>query len=194
MKIKLVATLLACFLTIYADAQFSAGIKAGANYSKVVGKNFNNQDYILGYNGGAAFEVTMTERLGLGLEFLYSGQGSSATVETGAEDMIFENYLDYVQVPVLLKLYLSKGLALEAGPQVGYNVFSESIVDGKIIQKGWAETIDYGVVAGLGYRFNNGLFVQGRYNLGIADVDEITGGSNSVFQLSLGYFIFGAQR
>src|SRR5699024_12253196 len=46
--------------------------------------------------------------------------------------------------------------------------------------------LDFGVAAGLGYKFDNGFYLQARYNYGITKIIEDADVHNSVFQAGIG--------
>ncbi|GAL64444.1 outer membrane beta-barrel protein [Algibacter lectus] len=89
------------------------------------------------------------------------------------------------------KYYLTKGLSLEAGPQVGFLVSAkQDDVNLKDSYKG----LDLGVNFGLGYKLDNGLNFSARYNVGLSDVNDVDSFNdkykNGVMQVSIGYFFF----
>ena len=52
-----------------------------------------------------------------------------------------------------------------------------------------AKKVDMSLVAGLGYRFDNDIFINARYCHGLTDTSKIyEGGKNRNIQISLGYF------
>ena len=89
------------------------------------------------------------------------------------------------------KYYLTKGLSVEAGPQIGFLLAAKNE---KMDVKNSFSTFDFGVNFWLGYKLDNGLNFGVRYNQGLTDINNINNSStknrNSVFQLSVGYFFF----
>ncbi len=114
---------------------------------------------------------------------MYSGQGYAGE---GADDLVALNYLN---IPLMGKYYLTKGFSLETGPQIGFLL---SAKDKDTDVKGAFNTVDFGVNFGLGYKLDNGLHFGVRYNLGLSDINSIDSftDKNRVFQLSVGYFLF----
>ncbi|WP_177761047.1 porin family protein [Flavobacterium sp. I3-2] len=105
--------------------------------------------------------------------------------------------LHYLNVPIMIKYYIKDNIAVEVGPQIGFLMgasgsydlykfyesrqyfmnFSSEIereldVNGYISSdyKKYYDKVDYGVSFGLSYNFENGIFVSGRYYLGLKDV------------------------
>ena len=136
---------------------------------------------------------------------MYSGQGFD--IEERDQDNIFdtdeniEYQLDYIQVPVLLKLYLVKGLSVEAGPQFGFKIHEEidyqPNADGGDVEisedDSYVKDVDTGVALGASYKFDSGFFINGRYTIGLTDIykdDTIfqnVDAKNKVWQVGLGF-------
>jgi hypothetical protein len=138
---------------------------------------------------GLVAEIPISQSLYFGPEILYSIQGASFSDDEF--DASFK--LNYIQIPLMVKYFVSEGFSLEAGPQIGFLTSSEiEIEDLGVNTKDFFSGFDYGVNFGLGYKLPGGIFLQGRYNLGLANVldSEEFGDEearNSVIQLSAGY-------
>lgn len=154
------------------------GAKAGLNFAFITGDNTGNFNPTTDFNFGLLAEVTISEKFSFQPELIYSRQGCNVA-------------LNYLNVPLMGKYYLTKGLSLEAGPQIGFLLSAKK---NKIDVKNSFNTIDLGVGLGVGYEFESGLNLGVRYNLGLSDINNIDGFSdknkNGVFQLSIGYFFF----
>lgn len=156
------------------DVKF--GFKGGVNFASIT--DADNLDSRTGYHLGAVLQFSLLETLALQPEVLYSAQG------------LKDVNVDYITIPVLAKLKLAGVLSLEAGPQFGF-VVNDEIEDvfGSVAADAEAESFDFGIAAGAGVEFGK-FFAQARYNFGITDVTSLGDGSNSVVQLSVGYYIF----
>lgn len=167
---------------------FRMGAKAGVNFANLVGDT-EGAEMRTSFHLGLVGEIPMSDQFYFGPEVLYSSQG--AEFSDGEFDGALK--LDYIQVPLMARYYIAEGFSIEAGPQIGFLISSEVEIDGisvdaDEIMKGF----DYGVNFGLGYKLTSGIFVQGRYNLGLANVFETEDMENekvknSVIQFSLGY-------
>ncbi|MXN90515.1 outer membrane beta-barrel protein [Flavobacterium sp. Sd200] len=159
------------------------GAKGGLNFASVSGDNTEGIDVVTSFNFGIVSEIPISEKFSFQPELMYSGQGYSYNDDTIA--------LSYLNVPLMGKYYLIKGLSVEAGPQIGF-LFSAK--NDKTDVKDSYNTFDFGVNFGLGYKFNSGLNFAARYNLGLTDINNLENSpsknKNSVFQLSVGYFFF----
>lgn len=172
---------------IYAQADSKAvqlGVKAGVNSSKITGDDYDDVKSRTSFNVGLLAEIPITERFSFQLEVLYSGQGFD--VQENDQDNIFdtddnvEYQLDYIQVPLLLKVYLVQGLSIEAGPQFGFKIHEELDYqpnsDGGDVEinedDSYIKDFDTSVALGVAYKFNNGFFVNSRYTFGLTDIFE----------------------
>jgi opacity protein-like surface antigen len=100
--------------------------------------------------------------------------------------------LKYVDVPVLLRVYLSEGLNVFAGPQLSFLTSSkfEGDLFGSTVSFD-TESVsnsDFGVLMGLGYNLPKGLNLQASYNYGLSPVFKNSNVDvyNRGFQFSLG--------
>ena len=92
----------------------------------------------------------------------------------------------------MAKYYVTEGLSLEAGPQIGFLIKAEAGTDDVSVDvKDDFKSIDFGFNFGTGYKLESGLNFAARYNLGLSDISDDNESNikvkNSVFQLSVGY-------
>ena len=193
MKKSLVVVLALCFSTIYAQDKSSFGIKAGVNFAKLTGDDVEDADGRTGLNIGAIFELPISESFSIQPEVVYSQQGLQSE-ENGIESKL---KLDYINIPVMAKFYVSDGFALELGPLFGFNINSEFEVDGggsSASADFEAASFDLGLGGGISYQFDGGFFLQARYIIGVTNVDDSDEGgtfednlTNSVLGISAGF-------
>lgn len=181
---------------VQAQQDWGFGVKGGVNFANLTGNDIGNTDGRTSFYAGLVGELPIVEDLfSIQPEVTYSGQGFTiAQIDQDnaldADDNI-EYQLDYINVPILAKIYLIEGLSVQAGPSFNFKVNEEidsnpTSASGDISQNR-AKDFEVGGVAGIEYKFNNGLFVQGRYNYGFTDVLERGDVHNSVFQAGLGF-------
>ena len=178
----------------------SWGVKGGVNFADLNGGDVDDTKSRTSFHVGALVEFPLAEIFSLQVEALYSGQGHEytnsvidLTAPGGVSSQTTEVQLDYINVPVLAKVYLFKGFSLEAGPQFSFLVNEEfdsqpNNDDGDTDTDN-VETFDFGVAGGLTFQTEMGLFASARYNQGITNIikdseDNIT---NTVFQIGIGY-------
>jgi hypothetical protein len=104
----------------------SFGVKGGVNFATVNGDGFDSPDSRTSFHVGALAEFPLAEMFSVQVEALYSGQGFEYNYNVPfAGEQKLEYQLDYINVPVLAKVYLFKGFSIEAGPQFGFLVNEE---------------------------------------------------------------------
>lgn len=195
-----VGLLLLCLVAIPARAQWSVGGKAGINWSTVrYPKNVLNDkaSYIVGGQAGVVATYTCNTYFDLQLELLYATHGyKDKTLIFNDEqgNTMYKGYsyrIHYIDIPLLVKFFPVAGLNIQAGPQLGIGCTATDSWKGveAFQQPAGAEL---GVVVGLGYEFNSGLFVDARYTWGlthsIRDIESAYEGRH--IGISLGYRFF----
>lgn len=166
------------------------GIKGGVNFSTFSGdgfSDFNDESARTAYHLGLLAEVPVSDRFSVQPEVLYSAQGFDIIRREDNADI--KHQLDYVNIPVLAKFYLTDGFSLEAGPQLGF-VVNDQIGDGDNDVNFYDDDrndLDVSLGLGASYKFNN-FFLYGRYNAGLTDIYDRQGADakNSVVQAGVG--------
>ncbi|AUC76517.1 porin family protein [Olleya sp. Bg11-27] len=191
MKKLLFITAITIFGFTNAQAQeVEFGAKIGANFTSIYGDTNDNVELITSViNFGVYSEISLTEKFSFQPEIMYSIQGFSINDDvTGTDDIVSLNYLN---VPLMGKYHVTKGLSLEAGPQIGFLL---SAKNEDIDVKDTFKSIDVGVNLGLEYKLENGLNFGARYNFGLLNINDIEGSSdkfkNGVAQFTIGYSFF----
>lgn len=185
-KTVLITVITMLGLTSVKAQDIKFGAKAGLNIAFITGDNTKDFKPNTDFHFGVMAEWKISDKFALQPEIVYSGQGSDINFES--EGRVALNYLN---VPIMGKYYISKGLSLEAGPQIGFLLSTNG---GTIDYKDFLKPTDFGVNFGLGYKLDNGLNFSARYNLGLTNINNVDGftdkNRNGVFQLSVGYFFF----
>lgn len=220
MKIKIFVSILSCFLLInVARAQVSFGIRAGANFAKWQGDDLQVIEDLLdktdgylvtrgktGYHVGGYVRIPISSRFSFEPALQYSKKGYSINgdfqipalkslgINVGAR--VQSHYID---IPLVLKANVAKGLQIYAGPQVSYMVRSTlnaklGVLGISIFNRGIGITerfnkIDMGLTGGLGYEFDNGLNIQAGYDYGLTKLDKNDNWDayNRVIKVSVGF-------
>lgn len=193
-KFLLVLLLSAISFAGFSQAQLAIGLKGGLNLSKIdfnsdVQANVNNRT---GFHAGA-FALVKIASFGIQPEVLFSKQGSKFTVNTANYTANF----DYINVPVMFKLYLPLGLNLQAGPQFGFLTVHDlkAAVSGstQTIENNFKKKQDTALALGAGWDLPFHLTIDARYVLGLSDMKFQVSTSqpvefkNKVVQISVGY-------
>ena len=185
-----------------AQKQFTFGPKIGVDYTHFWGKNAYHGGQ-LNYQAGLFMEYRFTSRFSIAPEVVFAAQGGKYEVKDyndgdGYFDAKFTENVNYINIPVMFKYYVTPALSIDLGPQLGINVYSKYTVESKdknlninetLDQKDDTKTIDVGVGLGLTYNITNDVFVQGRYTLGLTDVFDKSWdtGKNGNAQIAIGY-------
>ncbi|HAI83249.1 MAG TPA: hypothetical protein DCL43_06240 [Chitinophagaceae bacterium] len=195
-KIVMAAALLFLGATATKAQGFRIGAKAGANLTKLDGVSFSNE-YKLGYQFGGFIELDFNKHVGIQPEVLFSQ--TNTKVASGFSS-IYNNLgiaspegegikLNYLSIPVLLRVNVSKMLTLQAGPQ-----FSILMNDNQNLFQNGREAFKNGDVSMLaGAQLNISAFrLYGRYNFGVSNINNVDGKDkwrNQQWQLGVGFRI-----
>ena len=199
-KILCVAFAAFGFLFTSQAQEVKFGAKGGLNLFNRYGDNVGNTDFRTSFHVGGVAEIKFTEKFSLQPELLFSSQGSKydlildgfpeINAPEGTKATLTEK-LNYINLPVIAKYYVAKGLSLEAGPQLGFLAsakrdleFSGDTMDFDVDDE--YDSFDFGLNFGLGYKLDNGLFFNGRYNLGLTNITD-NNVRNEGFQFSVGF-------
>lgn len=179
------------------------GVKAGYSHSSLTTsskKNVWNNDHDArsGFYGGLFGEFSLTPEKGFSLqvEALYSQQGDSYKYDLNPTNTITtEAKLDYINVPVLAKIYVTNWLAFYGGPTVGFKIKEEYDVKSSdsnytiSTEDDQVQTVDVALTGGVTIDVGNRFFIEGRYNHGIKPVVRGMGNNNnnSYIQAGIGF-------
>ncbi len=169
------------------------GVKGGVNFATIAGDDFDSPDSRTSFHVGVLGEFPVAEIFSIQVEALYSGQGFESDINGGifGGDGKVEYQLDYINVPVLAKLYATRNLSFEVGPQFSFKVNEEIDADpsgdGGDLPIDEAKDFEVGIAGGLTFQTDMGLFATGRYIYGLTEIIENNDARNSVFQIGIGY-------
>ena len=172
--------------------------------------------YQAGFMGGLDVEYRLTEQVGVSLGAYYAKQGfrwpSYQTESKKDGRTILSGYnnqhvdLNYIQVPLVLRAYVTRNLSLVLGAQVGFlcgdgkykcdtsdmeidKDGNASLIEKESIhEKISAKKTDVSIPIGVSYEYM-GVILDARYNLGLSKVNKYTDESskNRSFTFSVGY-------
>ena len=170
------------------------GVKAGLNMTSMS----NDMPFDPGFGMGVGFRVggflnmrwgyrTENSSKGTGVwgfqpELMYSNQ--SVKTDAGYVNM------NYIAIPLLLKVYPTTALSIEVGPEFSYLIStspSTMAVGGAEIKVGDCKGLNIGLAAGLAYDFEMGLTVGARYTYGFTDMAKNLKWKNSNIQVTVGW-------
>lgn len=179
------------FLTgVSANAQSGLGIRGGANFFNFGGNDVSENAYTsrIGFHVGVYASLLGAGPISIepGIYYSVKGTQNDDALNTRA-------ILNYVDVPVLLRLKFGEGFNVFAGPQVSFlaNSKFEGDFGGSTVSldtESVKET-DAALVFGLGYNLPKGLNIQGSYDYGFTPIFKNSDADvyNRGFKVSLGY-------
>jgi hypothetical protein len=186
---KLILLAAIIMTSVGAHAQHEVGSvtiqpKVGMNIASLT--KAEGADSRIGLAIGAEAEYQIEDRISLSAGLLYSMQGATES-EDGVDAT---RKLDYINIPILANIYVTKGLAFKVGVQPGINVSGKYKLEkgGSSISEDTdgVKAFDFSIPVGASYEFNN-LVLDARYNWGLTKVSKYANSKNSVFQITLGY-------
>lgn len=168
-----------------------------------------------GFLGGLDVEYRATEYVGISLGAYYARQGfryPDYEVMTDADKKLYVGTknqhvnLDYIQVPLMLKAYVTRQFVAQVGLQAGFlcgdgkfkaeetelekdKYGSTTHKDTKSVSTPWsAKKVDFSIPVGLSYEYMN-VILDARYNIGLMKVnkDVVSNSKNQVLTFTVGY-------
>lgn len=122
MKKVYVLTIALFSIAFYAKAQdIKIGAKTGVNLASVTGDDIEDVKSRIGFHLGGMAEIPVSAQFYLQPELLFSSQGYKLDNGNGI--------LNYLNLPVIAKYYVTEQLSIEAGPQIGYLLSAKIKVD-----------------------------------------------------------------
>lgn len=193
-KILVVAALMLSSVSTFAQhavGSFNLQPKVGVSIANLT--ELKDTDPRVGVVAGVEGEYQASDIISVSAGVLYSMQGSKYEYELLNQKYKSTNKLDYINVPIMANVYVTKGLAVKLGVQPGFNVSSSNKQEvntfagsGSSTFDVKAKSVDFSIPVGLSYEYNN-FQLDARYNWCLTKAFENGKAKNSVFQITLGY-------
>jgi len=169
--------LMALAVTTISNAQ-KWGVRAGWNSTTFTGSDAPKDiSARSGLYVGVYKELPLVkDLLFINPEIQYSNQGAKSSIAGSSKTYT----IDYINVPVMAKIYLIKIISIEAGPQFGFKI-NDNFDSPK------PESFDFGVGGGVGVNLPLGLSVNLRYISGLNKVIKDSNVKNAVFQVGAAF-------
>lgn len=202
--------------------KFSLIPRLGLSLSKVANEDiaFSSSDakspkYRSGFMGGLDVQYQATQNIAFSIGAFYARMGSkyndsdlsTSSVGTYTVYSNLRTVNDYIDVPLMLHYYVSKGLSVNVGVQGGFLLNSKLKGDSRSVTIGEdgtytydtntekidtdndAKSFDFAIPVGLSYEYQN-VILDARYNIGLTKVSKsIDDSKNHGFFFSVGYRI-----
>lgn len=185
---KIVLVLTCAMMSLGAFAQVQFGAKVGFDLTNFWGENVGHK-IRPNYQVGVLMEYKATPKFAIAPEVVFAAQGGkeSITVTGTSKFEATQTYnTNYINIPIMLKYYVTPDFSIDFGPQLGINVYSKTTVklslrDKEVLPEGVTEktttdfkdatkAIDFGVGLGATYYLAENIFVQARYTMGLTKV------------------------
>lgn len=210
MKIVYFVVILFTNLSFVQAQDIKFGLKGGLNFSNISisgGSSVTNPDTTTrtSFHVGGLVEVKLADKFALQPEFQYSSLGYKFAMSGFEQGISYTgdvvDKIDYLSVPVIFKYFPTDEFSLDFGPQVAYMVSHKADIKINVLGNSSTQTVDlsdesnkveFGLNFGATYKFKNNLFLSGRYNLGLSNIQSSSSDDEKIknrnFQLSIGYF------
>ena len=192
MKKTIFSLLAIALFAVAGQAQgFHLGGKAGLNLGKLDGTSFKD-GFELGWQVGGFAEIDFSKTIGIQPELLFNQTNTKVTDEINPTSPFAKGEkinLNYLSIPILLRINAGKMLTFHAGPQ-----YSILLNNHRTTLQNAGDAFKSGDFAlALGAQVNvSSLRIYGRYNIGLTDVSDVTSQSkwkSQQLQLGVGFRI-----
>jgi len=151
------------------------GFKGGLSIATIIktdGNSFSSTP-LYGFNGGAVLQLPLCRAISLQPEILFSQKGYRTKGSGLTGDYDYRRYLNFLDIPLLLRINPSKELGIVVGPQYSYLLathtkFNTGAASYEETVKNENDNITkniFGGVIGLDINLNDNVFFYGRYTM-----------------------------
>ena len=152
------------------------GVKGGFNMSNLYQSEADDNNVIYGFNAGVYATLPISDFIAIQPEILYTTKGAELDYNNAFVDGNAKFKLNYIEVPLLVRVNITKNFNVHAGGYASYLVSSKVTGDGDINFDEAVDTddlnkFDAGIAAGVGVDFNP-ISVGLRYNYGLTTVGK----------------------
>ena len=219
MKHKLAFAVVCLIIMGSAKAQVSYGVQAGVNIANFKGEALNSLNNVVdltngfintksktGFHVGGYVNIPVTDKISFepGVQYSQKGYAMKGDLKIDALKFLGVNasakvQAHYIDMPLVLKAEVAKGLSIYAGPQISYlvknnfqvntSVLGISLLNKKLNLTNNFNRMDIGLAGGVGYKFDNGFNVKAGYDYGLSKLDKNDNvkAYNRVVKVSVGF-------
>ena len=200
-------------------AQITYGVQAGATIANWKGDALQSLNNVVdlsngfittksktGFTVGGYVNIPVSDKISFepGLQYAQKGYTMQGNLKIDALKFLGVNAsakveAHYIDVPLVLKAEVAKGLSIYAGPQLSYlvknnlhlnaGVLGISLYNNKIDITDNFNRLDMGIAGGIGYKFDNGFNIKAGYDYGLSKLDKNDNfkAYNRVAKISVGF-------
>ncbi|GAB2816746.1 porin family protein [Ferruginibacter profundus] len=219
MKKFFTLAVLSLIIITSSKAQISYGVQAGVNIANWQGDALNSLNSVVdlsngfigtksrtGFHIGGYLSIPISEQVSFepGLQYSQKGYAMKGDLKIDALKFLGVNAsakveANYIDIPLIVKAEVAKGLSIYAGPQLSYlaksslhvntSVLGISLLNKRLDLTDNFNRIDIGIAGGVGYQFDNGFNVKAGYDYGLSKLDKNDNfkAYNRVVKLSVGF-------
>lgn len=181
---------LLCALVLFMTASFGVlhaqdenittefGVKGGFNMSNFLSDDdeATDENILYGFNAGVYATLPISDFVAIQPEVLFTTRGSKLEYNSDVASGDAKFKLNYIEVPLLVRVNITKNFNLQAGGYASYLVSSKLTGDGAAefnedIDTDDLNKFDAGIVAGVGVDFSP-ISIGLRYNYGLTTIGK----------------------
>jgi hypothetical protein len=218
-KIYLLATIILITGVAKVNAQLRYGVNAGLNHSTLKGDAMGSLEKIVdlsngyitpqarnGFYAGGYVEMPLGGKFSVQPGVYYSQKGYTLKGSMAGDKFDFlgvsakaQLQSHYIDIPLLLKAEVAKGLQVYAGPQLSYLVKNNLKMDAGLLGFSllnsntdvtqYFNRADLAITGGASYTFDNGFSINAGYDHGLSRVDKNSNfkSYNRTFKVGVGF-------
>ncbi|WP_264551697.1 porin family protein [Flavobacterium sp. N2038] len=178
-----------CAFTLFLSASFGMlhaqndenvttefGVKGGLNMSNLYQNNADDENVLYGFNAGVYATLPISDFIAFQPEILFTTKGAKLEYDNAFVSGSGKFKLNYIEVPLLVRVNITKNFNVQAGGYASYLVSSKVSGDGDFnfdenIDTDDLNKFDAGLAAGIGVDFNP-ISIGLRYNYGLTTVGK----------------------
>lgn len=166
------------------SAQTKLGLKLGINIANIYGSDVGETSPLLGISGGAYFSYKLSDVFEIQPGVYFSRKGAKEKGVTDTETFDYDFALDYIEVPLLLKVsFPIEKLLIRpivfAGPAISFNTNAKisRVIDGYAydVSYDYIKSTEFSFILGAGVSIPSKHYDWGfdlRYILGLTQIDD----------------------
>ena len=219
MKYNFTLAVISMIIMNSTKAQITYGVQAGATIANWKGYALQSLNNVVdlsngfittksktGFTVGGYVNIPVSDKISFepGLQYAQKGYTMQGNLKIDALKFLGVNAsakveAHYIDVPLVLKAEVAKGLSIYAGPQLSYlvknnlhlnaGVLGISLYNNKIDITDNFNRLDMGIAGGIGYKFDNGFNIKAGYDYGLSKLDKNDNfkAYNRVAKISVGF-------
>lgn len=156
------------------EKKFWIGPKAGLHLTQLVGQSVGTSKVNTHASAGLSAEYRLNPLLALSADVVYSrlgGSYGSADTSAAFKDYKLVMQLDYIHLPLVLRVSPGRSpFFLEAGGQLGFYLSRRVTINDLNGQTQPNQSMDAGLIAGIGQHITKHLCVNFRYYRGLTSI------------------------